>query len=85
MTCQLEPMLDSYGDSITFRLTRLAAGDKQTAQDNLRLAMATDPLLLEAVQRAGVRKLVAGGLAHYRELVKVAGPHVAAHPEEVRS
>ena len=81
MTAQLEPMLDSYGDSIAFRLTRLAAGDKQTAQENLRLVMATDPLLLEAVQRAGVRKLVAGGLAHYRELVKTAGAHVAAHPD----
>ena len=81
MTTQLETMLDSYGDSVAFRLTRLAAGDKQTAQENLRLVMATDPLLLEAVQRAGVRKLVAGGLAHYRELVKTAGPHEAAHPD----
>ena len=81
MTAQLETMLDGYGDSIAFRLTRLAAGDKQTAQENLRLVMATDPLLLEAVQRAGVRKLVAGGLAHYRELVKTAGAHVAAHPD----
>ncbi len=82
MTTQLETMIDSYGDSMVFRLTRLAAGDKQAAQDSLYLAMQGDPFLRRAVERAGVRKLITGALGHYGELVKVAGPFVAAHPEE---
>lgn len=82
MTAQLETMIDGYGDSMALRLTRLAAGDRQAAIDNLSLALQGDPFLRQAVERAGVRKLVAGALAHYRELVKVAGTYTAAHPGE---
>ncbi len=85
MTCQLETALDGYADSMALRLTRLAQGDRETAQDSLWLAMQGDPILRRAVERAGVQKLIAGGLAHYRELIKTAGAYVATHPEEARS
>ena len=79
---QLEAQLDSYADSVAFRLTRLAAGDREQAQDSLWLAMQGDPILRRAVERAGVRTLTAGALAHYKELVATAGAHVAAHPAD---
>ena len=81
MTCQLETMLDGYADSMALRLTRLAAGDREQAQDSLWLAMQGDAILRRAVERAGVQKLTAGALAHYKELVETAGAHVAAHPD----
>ncbi len=79
---QLETQLDSYADSVAFRLTRLAGGDREQAQDSLWLAMQGDPILRRAVERAGVQKLTAGALAHYKELVETAGAHVAAHPAD---
>ncbi len=82
MTCQLETMLDGYANSVAFRLTRLAAGDREQAQDSLWLAMQGDPILRRAVERAGVRKLTAGALAHYKELVETAGAFTAAHPAD---
>ncbi len=82
MTCQLETMLDGYADSMALRLTRLAAGDREQAQDSLWLAMQGDPILRRAVEQVGVRKLTAGALAHYKELVETAGAHVAAHPAD---
>ena len=85
MTCQLETMLDGYADSMALRLTRLAQGDRETAQDSLWLAMQGDPILRRAVERAGVQKLIANGLAHYRILMRTGGPYLAAHPEEARS
>ncbi len=85
MTSQLETMLDGYADSIALRLTRLAHGDRETAQDSLWLAMQGDPILRRAVERAGVRALIASGLARYGVLMKTSGPYLAAHPEEIRS
>ncbi len=82
MTCQLEPMLDGYADSMALRLTRLAHGDKEKAQDSLWLAMQGDPILRRAVERAGVQKLIASGLARYRVLMKTGGAYLAAHPEK---
>ncbi len=64
----------------SFGHTRLAAGDREQAQDSLWLAMQGDPILRRAVERAGVQKLTAGALAHYKELVETGGAHVAAHP-----
>ena len=78
---QLETQLDSYADSVAFRLTRLAAGDREQAQDSLWLAMQGDPIWRRAVERAGVQKLTAGALAHYKELTETAGAYVAAHPD----
>ena len=78
---QLETQLDSYADSVAFRLTRLAAGDREQAQDSLWLAMQGDPILRRAVERAGVQKLTAGALAHYKELAETAGAFTAAHPD----
>ncbi len=75
-------MLDGYANSMALRLTRLAHGDKETAQDSLWLAMQGDPILRLAVERAGVQKLIAGSLAHYRILMKTGGAYLAAHPEE---
>ncbi len=80
MTCQLETMLDGYADSVAFRLTRLAAGDREQAQDSLWLAMQGDPILRRAVERAGVQKLTAGALARYENLVETAGLFTASHP-----
>ncbi len=57
---QLETQLGSYADSVAFRLTRLAAGDREQAQDSLWLAMQGDPILRRAVERAGVQKLCLG-------------------------
>ncbi len=85
MTSQLETALDGYADSMALRLTRLAHGDKETAQDSLWLAMQGDPILRRAVERAGVQKLIAGSLTHYRISMKTGGPYLAAHPEEIRS
>ena len=48
MTSQLEAMLDGYADSLALRLTRLAAGDREQAQDSLWLAMQADPILRRA-------------------------------------
>ncbi len=81
ITAQLETMLDGYADSISLRLTRLAAGDREQAQDSLFLAMQGDPILRRAVERAGVQKLTSGALAHYKELVETAGAYVATHPD----
>ncbi len=81
MTCQLETMLDSYADSVAFRLTRLAAGDREQAQDSLWLAMQGDPILRRAVERAGAKKLIREALVRYRALVETAGAFVAAHPD----
>ena len=85
MTCQLETMLDGYADSMALRLTRLAHGDRETAQDSLWLAMQGDHNLRRAVERAGIRKLIGSGLASYRVLMKTGGPYLAAHPEEIPS
>ena len=82
MTSQLETMLDGHGDSMALRLTRLAAGNREVAQDSLRLAMQGDPILRLAVERAGVQKLIAGGLARHRELAETGGVYLAAHPGE---
>ena len=81
MTCQLETALDGYADSMALRLARLAAGDREQAQDSLWLAMQGDPILRRAVERAGAQKLIASGLARYRDLINPAGAYVAAHPE----
>ncbi len=81
MTCQLETMLDGYADSMALRLTRLAAGDREQAQDSLFLAMQGDPILRRAVERAGVQKLIAGALARYENMVETAGAFTAAHPD----
>ena len=84
MPCQLETMLDGYGDSWALRLMRLAAGNKEVAQDNLYLVMQSDPDLRRAVERAGIRTLIASGLARYRDLMRTGGPYLAAHPEEAQ-
>lgn len=56
--------------------------DREAAQDSLYLAMQGDPILRRAVERAGVQKLIASGLARYRELAETGGAYRAAHPEE---
>ena len=82
MTSQFEIALDGYADSLALRLTRLAAGDREQAQDSLWLAMQGDPILRRAyLERAGVQKLTASALARYRDIVRTAGAHVAAHPD----
>ncbi len=81
MTTQLETMLDSYADSMALRLTRLAAGNREQAQDSLWLAMQGDPFLRRAVERAGVQKLIASGLVRYRKLTRTGGAYLAAHPD----
>ena len=81
MTCQLEIALAGHADSMALRLTRLAAGKREAAQDRLWPAMQGDPILRRAVERAGVQKLIASGLARYRELVETGGAYLAAHPE----
>ena len=85
MTSQQETILDGHADSWALRAVRLAAGDKQLARDHLFLAMQGDHNLRLAVEQAGIQKLIASGLARYQELVKTAGPYVAAHPEEGQS
>ncbi len=85
MTTQHDTQIDGHGDSWALRSVRLAAGDKQLAQDNLFLAMRGDHNLRLAVERAGVQKLIASGLARYRVLMRTGGPYLAAHPEEARS
>ena len=80
MTCQPETALDGYADSMALRLSRLAAGNREQAQDSLWLAMQGDPILRRAVEQAGVQKLTAGALAHYKELAETAGAFTAAHP-----
>ena len=84
MTSQLEIALDGHADSMALRLTRLAAGDREQAQDSLWLAVQGDPLLRRAVERAGIQKLIASGLARYRELTRTGGAYLAAHPQETR-
>ena len=44
--------------------------------------MQGDPALRRAVERAGVQKLIAGGLARYKKLAKTGGAYLAAHPEK---
>ncbi len=79
---RLDVLVEGHADSLVLRLVRLAAGNEKTARDHVWLAMQGDPLLRQAIERAGIRKLVRGSLGNYRELVKVAGPFVAAHPGE---
>ncbi len=82
MTTQHDTQIDGHGDSWALRSVRLAAGDKQLAQDNLFLAMQGDHNLRLAVERVGIRKLIASGLVRYKHLVKTGGPYLAAHPEK---
>lgn len=85
MTTQHDTQIDGHGDSWALRVVRLAAGDKQLARDNLFLAMQGDHNLRLAVERVGIRVLIASGLARYRVLMRTGGPYLAAHPEQVRS
>ena len=45
MTSQFEVMADGHANSVALRLTRLAHGKRQAAQDSLLLAMQGDSAL----------------------------------------